>query len=235
MQGESPHVIRLIILAVLLLNTLLLINDLDSFGIWADEGYQIVTSGYTLPEITREAAGDVHPPLSYYVLHVWRQLTGDSFFAMRYLSVLFILLATATVYRIGQDLFNTTTGLLAELFFTTHDLVLVRGREIRLYPQAIFLVALVIWCYWQFYQHPSRGRGIAFVLSSATLIYTHYWLLGWFSADWSGIACTLDVLPALATSEIVWLCIHRNHCTLCPVAAGIIRPRLLNRTGLGIA
>lgn len=172
---EWPH--RVMVLAVLLCGFGLVLHDLLAVYMWSDEAWSVhVTStGSPLDVLTGDIADDVHPPLYFMELWFWRKAAGSSVYVMRYASVLITLLGIALVYRLGLALFSARAGLLAGLFFALHDLVHVVGREVRHYPQQITLTALVMWLYWRLWQRPARGRGAAFALAGAALLWTHYW------------------------------------------------------------
>ncbi|NDJ87495.1 MAG: glycosyltransferase family 39 protein, partial [Chloroflexi bacterium] len=145
-------------------------------SLWVDEGWSAITADQdTLPAVTDMVVEDVHPPLHLYLLHIWRQLTGTSVFALRYMAVLATLLTAAFIYRLGSDLFDNQTGLIASLLYVTHDLVIVLGQEVRQYPLAMLLSVMTVWVYWRFWTETSWQRGVAFVVSGAALLWTLYW------------------------------------------------------------
>lgn len=163
-------------LAPLLLGALLLISGLDHLGLWVDEGWTAYAVLADDPlEVTEIVAEDVHPPLYFWLLYAWRLVAGESVFALRYLTVLIVLLAAALIYRTGRSLFGAVAGVIAASLFVTHDLILVLGQEARQYPLAQLLAVLTIWTYWRLIQKPTRGRAIAFALSGAALLWTLYW------------------------------------------------------------
>ncbi len=163
--------------AVLLLGAGVWIYGLTDTSLWADEGWTIAASSEDSPVevISAWVADDVHPPLFFIGLWGWRQFTGDTIFEMRYYSVLLTLIGTAIMFRLGRAMFSPTAGIFAALFYSLHDLVIVLTQEVRHYPQQLMFTALAVWLYWRFWERPTRGRGIAFALAGAALIYSHYW------------------------------------------------------------
>ncbi len=166
-----------ILLGVLLLSFFVLVHNLDETSLWADEGWTIAATAETNPinVITKWVDEDVHPPLFFINLNIWRQFTGDTIFEMRYFSVLITLIGIAVMYRLGKAMFSARTGVIAALFFGLHDLVTVLTQEVRHYPQQQTATALALWMYWRFWQRPTRNRGVAFAISGAILIWSHYW------------------------------------------------------------
>lgn len=164
------------VLLPLLLGAALLIVGLTETSLWSDEGWTIAASAEANPLhiITEWAAVDVHPPLFFINLSIWRLFVGDTVLELRYFSVLVSLVGVALAYRMGSEMFGRRAGLLAALFYALHDLIAVLTQEVRHYPQQILLALLVPGLYWRFWQRPDRWRGAAFALGGAALLYTHY-------------------------------------------------------------
>ena len=60
---------------------------LDFQPLWWDEGYSVYFASQDLVTLTLKTAADIHPPLYYYLLHLWIALFGPSDVAVRLLSV----------------------------------------------------------------------------------------------------------------------------------------------------
>jgi hypothetical protein len=186
---NAPRWLSIMIVALLLGMAILMRNLQGYESLWVDEGWSIgAAQQTTLADVTTFVANDVHPPLYFQLLHLWEAVAGESILALRYSSVLIVLLAAALVYWLGRALHTPFTGALAAGLFILNDLVQVLGREVRQYPLSQLMVLLTIAAYWRFWQRPTRIRGAVFVLSSAALLYTHYW--GGFLL----VACVLHLL-----------------------------------------
>ncbi|PJF20885.1 MAG: hypothetical protein CUN56_13910, partial [Phototrophicales bacterium] len=161
---------------ILLLGFGLLLNGLTALDLWVDEGWSVAaTAGDTPISVTQMVAEDVHPPLYFYALYIWRSVTGHTIFAMRYYSVLMIIVCAAVIYRLGKKLQSDLTGALAAVLYILHDLVRVLGQEIRQYPQAQLLTALLVWAYLSWWEKPTHPRTIALILAGLALLWTVYW------------------------------------------------------------
>lgn len=174
----SPSTHRLWLLtAILLFGAYWLSHDLTATSLWADEGWTIAATNEANPAlvISKWVYGDVHPPLFFIGLNVWRQFTGDTVFEMRVYSVLITLIGVALLYRLGRALFSERAGWIAALLFSLHDLVVVLTQEVRHYPQQQTLTILALYTYWRFWRKATMRRGICFALAGAALLYTHYW------------------------------------------------------------
>ncbi len=98
-------------MGIVLLAFVLMIHDLTRLVLWADEAWTIEASDGTLQNTVERVGEDVHPPLFFIELNIWRRMTGDSIWAMRYLAVLLTAISTALVIRLGHDLFGGARGL----------------------------------------------------------------------------------------------------------------------------
>jgi hypothetical protein len=174
----SLHTRWFAMLSVLLVTATRLIYQLDKIPLWADEGWTIATTAEKSPVniITDWVAVDVHPPLFFLDLWMWRQFTGDTIFEMRYFGVLLVLIGTAVMFQVGKTMFRSElAGVLGAFLFGVHDLVRVLTQEVRHYPQQQLMVALGLWFYWRFWEKPSRNRAIAFAFAGAGMVWVHYW------------------------------------------------------------
>src|SRR5574344_1146518 len=61
--------------------------------IWFDEAFSEHITRHSFFDIARYTAVDVHPPLYYWALKVWRTFFGDSELALRSMSLIFLVLA----------------------------------------------------------------------------------------------------------------------------------------------
>src|SRR5512143_3128501 len=95
-----------ILLTILALAAFLRFYLLDGQSFWNDEGNSARIAERSLQLITEGAAGDIHPPLYYYLLHFWRGVFGSSEFALRSLSAMLGVLLVGLTYLIGRKAFG---------------------------------------------------------------------------------------------------------------------------------
>jgi len=166
---------------ILLLGFAVLISGLLDTSLWADEGWTIAATAESnlVNVVTEWVVGDVHPPLFFINLSIWRSFTGDSLFELRYFSVIVSMLGIAITYRAGRSLFGRRAGLLAALFYSLHDLIYVLTHEVRHYPQQVALSALAALT-------EGLGVGLAAPLLSAEA--TEQMGLGKSNGWWNAIA-----------------------------------------------
>ncbi|HEY6042743.1 MAG TPA: glycosyltransferase family 39 protein, partial [Anaerolineae bacterium] len=104
-----------------------------------DETVSVWLARQDLAEITRHTAGDIHPPLYYYLLHFWGTAAGWSEFSIAFLSLIFGVLIVALAYRLARDLFGGRTALLAAGLIALSPYNVWYSQEVRMYTLAACL------------------------------------------------------------------------------------------------
>ena len=184
----------IILLFILALAAFLRFYLLDGQSFWNDEGNSARIAERSLQLITEGAAGDIHPPLYYYLLHVWRGIFGSSEVALRSLSAALGVLLVGLTFFIGRKVFGAGVGLLAALLATINPFQIYYSQEARMYlllavigaAATFFLLRLL-----EGWSSRARGSGIrdqgsdrrrsALIIDHCSLIilyalglYTHY-------------------------------------------------------------
>ncbi|HRQ12884.1 MAG TPA: glycosyltransferase family 39 protein [Promineifilum sp.] len=190
--------------------------------VWWDEGWSVWVARFSPLEILRQTGNDVHPPLYFELLHVWRALSGDSEAGLRLLSAFLGLLTVAMTYALGRRMARgtlsppaaTLAGVLAALFLTVSRFTIAWSQEIRMYALASLLAVLAVWAARRVWALGRRSDAVVFVLATAGGLYTLYlfapvwvainvaWLWTWRAAadrrraflHWVGLQL---VVPAL--------------------------------------
>src|SRR5512136_176020 len=105
----------LLLLLILSIAAGLRFYRLDAQSLWSDEGNSVALATRSLATITVDAAHDIHPPLYYWLLHLWTGIFGYSEAALRSLSALLGVLLVLAIAELGRRLYGVVTGLLAAL------------------------------------------------------------------------------------------------------------------------
>jgi mannosyltransferase len=134
-----------VLLLVLALAAFLRFYLLDGQSFWNDEGNSARIAERSLQLITEGAAGDIHPPLYYYLLHVWRGVFGSSEFALRSLSALLGVLLVGLTFLIGRKAFGVGVGLLAAFLVTINSFQIYYSQEARMYMLLAVIGAAATW------------------------------------------------------------------------------------------
>jgi len=165
----------LVLLLILLLAMGLRFYRLDAQSFWNDEGNAAAAAQRTIPLVLRAAAGDIHPPGYYLLLHFWHGLVGRSEFALRSLSVLCSVLTVALTYRLGRRLAGSGVGLGGALLAALSPLAIYYAQEARMYALlGLLAVASTDALCGLFHVRSPKSALLAYVLTSAAGMYTHY-------------------------------------------------------------
>jgi len=122
--------------------------NLGAQSLWADEGNSAALATRSLAAITRDAANDIHPPLYYWLLHLWTSVFGHAEAGLRSLSaVLGVLLVLATA-ELGRRLYHTAGGLAAGLIAAVAPFQIYYSQETRMYILVALEAALAMLLFW---------------------------------------------------------------------------------------
>jgi mannosyltransferase len=180
-----------LLILVLLLATGLRFYALGAQSFWNDEGNTARLVERPIALILEGAAGDVHPPGYYLLLHVWRLATGESEVALRAYSalsgILTVAVAAATSRRLDRSSLAQGPGTWAAAWAAAglvaiHPLAVYYSQEARMYAQLGLISALTLWTALVLVgQARKRNRWKARALSTvglaaciATGLYTQY-------------------------------------------------------------
>jgi hypothetical protein len=131
------------------------------------------------------AGGDPHSPLHYLLLHGWLTLTGDTEFALRYLSLLLSLLLLPLVYQLGRLLGGQRLGVLAAFLMAISQSLIWLAQDVRNQYMLVQLLGLLATVLLVGYLRPHQSSAAAhrsrpvlwgvYVVVAATAVYSHYY------------------------------------------------------------
>ncbi len=167
------RVYRPAFLLILLLAAALRFHRLDAQSLWNDEGNTARLVERPVPLIVEGAAGDIHPPGYYLLLHLWRAATGASEFALRSFSALCGLLTAAVIAALGRRAGGRCTALGAALIVAVHPLAVYYSQEARMYALLGLAAAQTVWAAARL-TDGERGSLPLLALSITLGLYTQY-------------------------------------------------------------
>ncbi len=183
---------KILLVLILVLAVSLRFYLLDGQSFWNDEGNSARIAERSLQLITEGAAGDIHPPLYYYLLHLWRGIFGSSEVALRSLSAALGVVLVGLTFLIGRKAFSAGVGLLAAFLVTINPFQIYYSQEARMYMLLAVIGAAATYALLSQLVCWSRSRVVAsssdfrVLLSSSPLVvlslpilyalglYTHY-------------------------------------------------------------
>ncbi|MGB1249790.1 MAG: glycosyltransferase family 39 protein [Candidatus Promineifilaceae bacterium] len=150
---------------------------------WFDEGYTAWLARADIRTILLDlSAHDTSPPLHYIVLHGWRQLVGESAFALRYLSVIAGFLTIALVYQIGKSVARNASlaqphamlGLFSALILAVNRFHISWSQEIRNYALGSFVATLAVWGALRTWRRGKWPDMLIYVFAMAAALFSNY-------------------------------------------------------------
>jgi hypothetical protein len=182
----SALLLSIFALGLLLLSFSLRFHLLGAQSFWNDEGNSYVQATRPLTEIPFHAARDIHPPGHYWLLHLWRIVTGDTEFALRSLSAFASVLTVAFTFALGRRLYGAVAGVSAALFVALNTFQIHYAQEARMYALLALWGAVGMWALVGYITsppaplHAAQWRGektrwaLALALINAAGLWTQY-------------------------------------------------------------
>ncbi len=227
----SRFTLYVTLLAILLLAAFLRFYRLDAQSFWNDEGNSARLAERSLDLIIEGAAGDIHPPGYYIILHCWRALFGQSEFALRSLSVVAGLTLIVLTYLWSRALFGESTGLIAAFLSAISPFAIYYSQEARMYALLAALAAASAFVSYRVQVRSCKLQvagsklqvvdWIAYVLLGAAGLYTHYafafvliannllfglrWLAGAERRRWERLAVWAGAQVAVLLLYLPWV------------------------------
>lgn len=148
---------------------------INNNSLWCDEGCSIYyASAYPLEIPAISSFYDFHPPFYYLLLHFWMKIVQADF-ALRFLSVLFDVLAIMVMYWLGKILVDYKVGLISAFIFAISPLNIYYSWEVRNYTLLCLLSLLSVCFFLRILKKDNRIRSFfPYILFTYLCIYTHY-------------------------------------------------------------
>jgi 4-amino-4-deoxy-L-arabinose transferase-like glycosyltransferase len=118
-------------------------------------------------------ATERRPPLHFALVKFWVQLTGETEYAMRLLSIAAVLVSSALVYALGRRLLGKAAATWALWLLALSPFWLLYGRMIRAYSLTMALALLLTWLLLQALRRGGRWW-LGYVVAGIALLYTDY-------------------------------------------------------------
>jgi hypothetical protein len=133
-------------------------------------------SSYGAIEIARNLMRDSHPPLYYWLVHLWWEIGGfDRPYAYRVLSILLGLTALPLAFQLGKQTAGPRIGMWTVILIALNPFYIFQLFLIRMYGGVIALGAASTWVWLLLLQRPSTRRWLAWMILQGILLFTHYY------------------------------------------------------------
>jgi mannosyltransferase len=151
---------------------------LDGQSLWYDEGVTATVAARGLVELTHWTAGDIQPPLYYYLVAGWGQIAGWSEWSLRFPSVFFGVLTVPLLAAVAQRLIGQRAAArLAALLAACHPLLIYYSQEARMYALLValgILAAYLLLLAADADQRRPHWAWLGYAVAGAAAAYTHY-------------------------------------------------------------
>jgi mannosyltransferase len=212
---------RFVLLVIVLLAFTVRVYHLDFQSLWRDE---MDATRFAHDSLTTLLTNFTRPgwngPLYYLLLRPWLAVAGDSEFALRFLSLLWGVLAVPLTYAVGRRLLAPLSAILASLFVALSPYLVWYSQEGKMYALVLTLTLLSIYLYIQALERGGFWPWLGHVIVTSLCLYVHvlaalivplealFFVVWWprYRARWRGwlaamATLTLPYLP-LALWEI---------------------------------
>jgi len=186
-----------ILCLVLILSAAVRIYGLTKQSIWLDEAISVMISEKSFTEIIYKLKDDVHPPLHYFMLHVWIKVFGAGELSTRAFVCMFGILLIPVIYYVGSSLFTPRIGLISAFIASIGQFHVRYSQEVRMYSMLPLIGLLSIFFLYKSLTTDRKGYWIGYTLCTILAMYTHYY--GIFIAA-SGIVFFLIYANAYQTN-----------------------------------
>lgn len=150
------------------------LSALDFQSLWRDEVDAIRFALMPLPDLLKTfTQPGFNGPLYFLMLRGWIDLTGQSEFALRFLSLIFGVLGVALIYVLGRRLFNRPIGLVAALLLTVSAYHVWYSQEAKMYTLITALVLAAIYSLRRAVEENRRRWWVSVVVCSSLAMYAH--------------------------------------------------------------
>ncbi len=175
-----------VLMLLLIVATGVRFYQLAQQSLWSDEGNSAALAGRTLAQISRDAAADIHPPLYYWMLHLWAGVAGTSEWGLRSFSALLGVLLVLATAELARQWHGEFAGLAAALLAALSPFQVYYSQEARMYVLLALWAVLLMLVFWHYVRAEEQAlaanrarslpgwRGLLLGLVAAAGLYTHY-------------------------------------------------------------
>src|SRR5450830_1714148 len=147
---KESRAFNVALLGILLVAAAVRFYRISEASAWMDEAYSLALSDYSVSEIWRLSARDVHPPLYYLFLHGWLSIWGRDICAARSLSALSGWINVGLAIWLVRLVATPRAAIVAGLFVAVLPIAVRYSQEVRMYAWlGVWLtaatLALVYW------------------------------------------------------------------------------------------
>ncbi|MBO0343721.1 glycosyltransferase family 39 protein [Roseibium sp. CAU 1637] len=190
---------RTIMTVVLMIATLIRMPLLTRTSLWYDEAASWEQSRGTLAELIAKVAADNYPPLHNLILWLFIHLFGDSERILRLPSLLAGVLAIWLLYRLGEEIAGSATGMCAAALLAISPFHVWYSGEARMYALFCALGLAVMLALVRYLKRPDTAGFIRSAVLGGLFLCTHIYAAFGLAGAATGLA-VFAILPASSSA-----------------------------------
>jgi uncharacterized membrane protein len=169
-----------LLVVLVLIGSVLRFYKLDFQSPWIDEIFTLYNS--SSEKSFREIyiflkENDPHPPLYYYIIHVFYLIFENTSLVARVVSALFGIAGLFSIYYLAKELINKKVGLIAVALLVVNYFHLYYSQEARMYSMLFFTTTISFLYLIRFIKKPRYKSALLHAVFAAIMIYTHFFAL----------------------------------------------------------
>lgn len=164
---------RLLLTGVVVCGFLLRVYCLGAKNLWLDEMWSVVVARMPLHSVLWSIQNqDPNGALYDLLLHFWMSF-GQSEAAIRSSALVCGVALIPVMYLLGKQFFNKSVGLIAAALVAVNLFHIQYSQEARAYSLVVLLVSLSSLFLARYFERPSWGSWVGYVLASTLAMYAH--------------------------------------------------------------
>lgn len=163
--------VNIILIFIIILAFILRVMYLGSKSLWLDEAVNVM-----LAEESIFLWNNTLPPLYFAILHLWISI-GKSEVAVRFLSVIFGVIAVFAIFKIGSILYGEKEGLVSAFLLSISGMAINFSQDATYYSLFFPLAIISIYFFLRMERDPTKPNKVLFLVSLVLTFYTHYFTM----------------------------------------------------------
>jgi 4-amino-4-deoxy-L-arabinose transferase-like glycosyltransferase len=165
---------KLVVPIIFILAFLIRLYKIDLQDLWRDEAFTVNASMESVSRIFHIAANDTQPPLHMLILHFWEKVFGFSEFSVRFVSLIFGMIALYFIFLISKKVFlNRKLVILSTSIAAFSPLLVYYSQEARAYSLLLAFFCISFYYFLKIINNgESRVDVILFITSNLLGLYT---------------------------------------------------------------
>lgn len=139
-----------------------------------DEAQSLFQTNGTFVGTVRLIAEDIHLPVYFVALQIYQLFVGTSEFAIRSLSLIFLLAALPAMYALGKEAYSRDVGIAAVILSSLSPFLNWFGAETRMYSLLFLITILNQLFFIRIWKGGNRKNWILYGILTCIGVYTHF-------------------------------------------------------------